>query len=155
MAVNLVRTSTRGVRSLNQAHFNAPWPFVKKGTVYWRSINEIMSSIQEHTVKGRSDLSELKRINGRDRIDSSLNWVPSGIKRIQRYFISERIDLIPLLIYTLLSSYYHFSYTNVRPEGYIDEVSGKFIAVPEMRTEIIAPDLTEFKYVNLLTQLNK
>lgn len=101
MAVNLVRTSTRGVRSLNQAHFNAPWPFVKKGIYGILQINEWMSTVQEHTVKGRSDLSELKRINGLDRIDSSLNWVPSGIKRIQRYFTSERYDFIALLIYKL------------------------------------------------------
>ncbi|GMR30512.1 hypothetical protein PMAYCL1PPCAC_00707, partial [Pristionchus mayeri] len=104
MAVNLVRTCTRGVRSLNQAHFNAPWPFVKKGAYGQRKIGPYR--IEKYKWPGQD----------REFPELSSKWNKEN----------------PEIIH---------NYTGVRPEGYRDENTGKFIAIPEMRTEIVAPDL--------------
>ncbi|GMR36703.1 hypothetical protein PMAYCL1PPCAC_06898, partial [Pristionchus mayeri] len=107
MAVNLVRTCTRGVRSLNQAHFNAPWPFVKKGAYGQRKIGPYR--IEKYKWPGQD----------REFPELSPKWNKEN----------------PEILH---------NYTGVRPEGYRDENTGKFIAVPEMRTEIVAPDLSKF-----------
>lgn len=38
-------------------------------------------------------------------------------------------------------------YTGIHDEGYIDPVTGKFVFVPEMHSELVVPNLEGFKLV--------
>ncbi|GMT14709.1 hypothetical protein PFISCL1PPCAC_6006 [Pristionchus fissidentatus] len=119
MAVNLVQRSIRGVRTLNQANFPAPWPFVKKGAYGQRKIGPYKI--------------EKNRWPGPDRQFPELSpkWNKENPESLHNY-------------------------TGVRREGYIDASTGSFVPVPEMRVEIVAPDLTGFQlspYVSYRTDV--
>ena len=114
----MAQTSVRGVRSLNATHFNAPWPFVKKGAMGQRKIGPYR--VEKYKWPGPN----------REFAELTPKWNKENPASLH-------------------------GYTGVAPEGYTDE-NGKFVHVEEMKTTIVAPDLTGFKlkpYVSYRTDV--
>jgi hypothetical protein len=133
MSSMIYLVSKRGVRSLNQHYFRAPWPFVKMGARGQRKVGPIW--FERYEFPGQQN--EFPELSPKNYIENPPQRNPQPVRNPPELH----------------------DYTGCQPTGYVDPVTKKFVHVAEMVPELIVPDFrTNFKllpYVSYRTDAEK